>query len=261
MPVNDGNQKNNQTPLSDQSPNALPDPRARRLFVYVAIFAAIAVVFGGINLYNSIRSPFAGRVSLSDTQLTADQAESIDQLRYQDTDGDSLSDYDELYRYNTSPYLSDSDSDGISDTDEINANTDPNCPEGKDCAAYGGLSNTNSGVLSAEQLRKTLANAGAPQYILDSTSDEDLLALYQQVAAQQTTTDNTNVSSNTNSTGSIDATDLASLTPTEIRQLLLENGVDQATIDALDDETLQSVFLQAIQEEFGSGSTNTNSNN
>lgn len=261
MPINDDISKKNQIPSFSQSPTTLPDPRARRLFLIVAGFAAIAIVFGSIRLYNSIRSPFAGKVSLANTQLTAEQTESIDQLRYTDTDSDSLSDYDELYRYNTSPYLSDSDSDGTSDAAEIAANTDPNCPEGKDCAAFGGGTNTNSSVINADQLRKTLQNAGAPEYILNSTSDADLLALYQQVAAGQSTTTNTTNTANANSNASIDPSQLSQLTPAEIRQLLLENGVDQATINALDDTTLQSVFLQAIQEEFGNGNSNTNSGN
>ncbi|UDQ99046.1 PA14 domain-containing protein [Lentisphaerota bacterium WC36G] len=37
-----------------------------------------------------------------------------------DTDGDSLSDYDEIYVYKTSPTYKDSDGDGISDGDEVN---------------------------------------------------------------------------------------------------------------------------------------------
>ncbi len=54
-------------------------------------------------------------------------------LMNRDTDGDGLSDYDELYKYHTSPFLKDSDSDGIDDKKEIENKTDPNCPEGKNC--------------------------------------------------------------------------------------------------------------------------------
>lgn len=43
-----------------------------------------------------------------------------------DTDADGLSDYDEYYVYNTSPFSCDTDLDGLSDYDEINNyNTDP----------------------------------------------------------------------------------------------------------------------------------------
>lgn len=54
-----------------------------------------------------------------------------------DTDGDGLSDADEVNVYHTSPYLKDTDSDGISDGQEVKNGTDPNCPQGKDCLANG----------------------------------------------------------------------------------------------------------------------------
>src|SRR3989339_586292 len=54
-------------------------------------------------------------------------------LYAKDTDGDGLSDGDELDLYKTSPYLEDSDSDGFSDKNEIDSEHDPNCPEGREC--------------------------------------------------------------------------------------------------------------------------------
>ncbi len=54
-------------------------------------------------------------------------------LKHRDTDGDGLSDYDELFKYGTSPYLKDTDSDGIPDNVEIKNGTNPLCPEGKTC--------------------------------------------------------------------------------------------------------------------------------
>ncbi|HSW55746.1 MAG TPA: OmpA family protein [Ignavibacteriaceae bacterium] len=43
-----------------------------------------------------------------------------------DTDGDGLSDYDEIMKYNTDPLIADSDGDGLSDGDEVlNHKTDP----------------------------------------------------------------------------------------------------------------------------------------
>jgi len=42
-----------------------------------------------------------------------------------DSDGDGLSDYDEIHVYDTDPWLADSDGDGISDAEELDDGTDP----------------------------------------------------------------------------------------------------------------------------------------
>lgn len=47
----------------------------------------------------------------------------------QDTDGDGLTDYDEVMKYKTSPIQADSDSDGLNDGAEIARKTDPNNPD------------------------------------------------------------------------------------------------------------------------------------
>ena len=46
-----------------------------------------------------------------------------------DTDNDSLSDYDELYSYGTDPLNPDSDNDGLEDGDELHIGLDPTNPE------------------------------------------------------------------------------------------------------------------------------------
>ena len=47
-----------------------------------------------------------------------------------DTDGDGLNDYDEIFEYGTDPLVTDSDEDGLSDGDEVNVyNTDPLNPD------------------------------------------------------------------------------------------------------------------------------------
>lgn len=43
----------------------------------------------------------------------------------QDTDGDGLSDYDEVYTYGTDPTIADTDGDGVNDGDEVLAGTQP----------------------------------------------------------------------------------------------------------------------------------------
>jgi hypothetical protein len=45
-----------------------------------------------------------------------------------DTDGDGVSDYDEVNLYHTNPLMADTDSDGVSDADELVASSDPNDP-------------------------------------------------------------------------------------------------------------------------------------
>jgi len=46
-----------------------------------------------------------------------------------DTDGDYLSDYEEIFVYFTNPFFADSDEDGLSDLDEVYWPTDPWNPD------------------------------------------------------------------------------------------------------------------------------------
>lgn len=54
-----------------------------------------------------------------------------------DTDKDGLTDLKEANLYKTSAYLPDTDGDGISDYDEVHSGTDPLCPQNKDCSRGG----------------------------------------------------------------------------------------------------------------------------
>lgn len=140
-----------------------------------------------------------------------------------DTDGDGLSDSDELNFYKTSPYLEDSDSDGFSDLEEVTSNNDPNCPVGRICATEpvendlgqeflnnmeemedltnsivkpgstelntGSTEINNNDILSgdidAQSLRAALTDAGFDSQVLDQISDEDLLKAYKDILNEQ----------------------------------------------------------------------------
>lgn len=255
-------------------------PESKKTFIFVGLISLAALFLGFFQIYRHIHSPFQTVLTLDSTMnLTTDHLQKIEDLKNRDTDGDGISDYDELYIYGTSPYLKDTDSDGISDYDEIFVyGTDPNCPEGMDCT---GLANTGenlnidisgessndsliSGNATAETLRETLKNSGVPQYILDNISDEELLEIY-----NYTVSETSDLTANLNSSGlnenklldqdglltgetGMTTEDLnevlMTLTPGEIRQLLLGYGLSEEDLNQFDDITLQAIFLQALQE-------------
>lgn len=244
--------------------------RERRLGWLIFGLGISALVLGGLQLQGNLKRPFtaAGRAEAQrssqpqDTELLALQAK--------DTDKDGLTDYDELYAYNTSPYIADSDSDGQGDKQEVDSNTDPNCPTGEACGVVSNTNTTGNGNTSAApvtgsssvtaaQLRQALLAAGVSQAELDAVDDATLLRNYQDVVASTNT--NSSAGANANSTtainNSLTVDQLRNLSISEIREFLKSGGVDEATLNSYDDATLRAVYNQALQEAL-TQSTNTN---
>ena len=218
-------------------------------FVLLTFLGLGGIVLGFLSFGANIRRPFDLQIakSINDAPyLTIDQRDAAEKeaQKVRDTDSDGLTDYDELYVFRTSPYISDTDSDGIDDKTEAFAGTNPNCPEGKVCGGVvatsdvantaptiiavpgsmvAGLSaspdvtqhfNTPEDIqnyvksITASQIRTSLLAAGVPQDKLDAITDEQMKRLF-----EQTITD-------ANKTGQLDqiinktATDTATATKT-----------------------------------------------
>lgn len=231
---------------------------ASRAWGLVVVVGLVAVLGSGWLVYHTITSATKLRVSSAATNPAA--AKELEKLKGQDTDSDGLSDYDELFAYKSSPYLKSSAGDGITDGDKVKRGLDPNCPVGQACQSFHLLTSPvdATGQLTPDFLRQALQAAGVPKSTLDTTDDATLLKIYRQVVSQQpaantngatnTSTNNSNAGVNTNQAGSASAMEqLQNLSAGDIRRLLIQNGIDQTTLDRVDDTTLRQIFQQAIQ--------------
>ena len=120
------------------------------------------------------------------------------------------------FYYGTSPYLEDTDGDNLSDYEEIFLyKTDPNCPEGQVCSKtleevnkdvdsnfsqfMGLLDGLDSGdkdisdsekvfkpSSEADMLRQILIQSGVDSKDLDMISDEDLMKMFEDIASGKT---------------------------------------------------------------------------
>ena len=152
---------------------------------------------------------FKNRVQISLTvikntsRFVLNEEGSLTNLQAKDTDHDGITDYDELYFYNTSPYLEDTDSDGELDKEEIDKGEDPNCPKGEIC---GGalrqevktgfenikppdeleIDNPLDAIrnLDAAQLRAMLQDSGVESGMLNQLTDQDIETMYQQTLTE-----------------------------------------------------------------------------
>jgi hypothetical protein len=207
------------------------DKNRKTAIAILGVFSVLIIVAWFLNFKQNLKNPllYQGDV-IVDSRVTPNLSgcsgpncsvanlnpDNLD-LKLLDTDGDKLSDWDELFVYGTSPYLEDTDGDGLTDYEEISVyKTDPLCPEGQNCS--GSLNNAtaqnsfDSGTeelavmlegwdkyydtsLSADQLPNELQpDQASPEYIrnlllkegisqeeLDKISDADLMAIYQEV--------------------------------------------------------------------------------
>ena len=203
----------------------------------LAVFAVLVVALWLVQLKNNIYGPFN-----SNSAQTAGQAQIDDQaaellaLKNKDTDADGLSDYDELYLYKSSPYLEDSDSDGLKDGAEVKNNTDPNCPQGRTC-----LSGSTSDQGSA------LPASGG-------NTLNDLLGQYNSLDATLNQAGAGNGAANqpaaSGSAGSLTPEEkqaLRGLDALSLRRLLLEAGMDKATLDKISDAELMQSYEETLQ--------------
>lgn len=257
------------------------------LFVLLIIIAAGFIPVTIWQLNNNLTDSFFSPNDPSDEDVNAAEQlvdslntdlPIIENLRELDTDGDGLNDYDELYRYKTSPYISDSDSDSKDDKLEIDQGTDPNCPEGNTCSreefivdpaeeAPEGEAATSVEDLTVDQLRQIMIDAGAPEDQVYQISEEDLRSAYQEILKEEgisgdagtITTGQSGDSLGLDFDGTepdssiyskLDYDTLINLGPADIRLLLIEGGVSEEELSQVDDETLQQVYKESLYQNF-----------
>ncbi len=159
---------------------------------------------------NRIKGPFAKDASKKYLTIEEKEQQKLAELKTQDTDGDKLNDYDELYIYRTSPYLQDTDSDGISDEEEVQSGSNPNCPKGQDC-----VGNVASGEATPPG---TVTTAPPPP---------------------------------ADAQGSLEQ--LKNLRTEDIRALLLQSGMTEDVLKKIDDNTLRTIYNDALKTMSASG--------
>jgi len=233
------------------------------------LFISVVAMALAINGYaKNIKEPFQNNLGAGNEALILEDNLSLAaaDLANKDTDEDGLSDYDELYTYNTSPYIGDTDSDGYSDKDEIDAGYDPNCPAGKNCEPNAPVAETSdiastapvdllpdidanasdllSGQMNPVELRSLLLQMGIPQNQLDAMDDATLLQVYKETL-QQLKKDT--ASGNNPYETPAPTADLPNYTPAQIRQILIQEGMPETDVNSLTDEEIQQIYNEALK--------------
>ncbi|MBM5789819.1 hypothetical protein FJZ23_01900 [Candidatus Parcubacteria bacterium] len=187
------------------------------------VFLALGGVYFGFRSFGAnIRRPFDLQIAkyLRGEKFTTSsqrEAAELEASKTRDTDGDGLTDYDELYVYKTSPYLADSDSDGFDDKTEIFSNNDPNCPKDTVCGSEAETVPSQNAVPELVQaLGQASALLSAGEFDFDSP--EDVAAFFKQATIE------------------------------EIRNALLQTGMSQEELDQISDEDLERFFNTTLDE-------------
>jgi len=205
--------------------NRLRNPKL--IFGFILFLAIVGVGAAGYRIFSGINGGFIPTISNSNgvARVQAD-AESEESQKSKDTDGDGVNDFDELNRYRTSPYLADTDSDGASDREELEQQTDPNCPKGRSCREIApvGLGNAGNDEPDMDIMKEATTGFNIPPDESDGAT-----------AAAELTTE---VGANEQ---------LKNLTPSQLRQLLLDSGkITQEQLQGISDEVLMRAYQEII---------------
>lgn len=235
-------------------------PTEKFFIIFLIIMTFSALVLGYLQFKKNIESPYFSsylsqkRALEREKYLNANSAtgQDLTKLQNQDSDLDGLSDYQELYIYNTNPYLEDTDGDSIWDKQEIDAGTDPNCAQGQVCESQASTTqNTNTNTNASSGLSDMNSLLDLEQRLL--SGEVTLKDLGIDNAEMQTQIDaikgsNVNISEELTPEEQQALNNLKDITPAELRTELESQGVDKTMLDNISDENLQKIFLQILSQ-------------
>lgn len=220
-----------------QLPNGLSTEQ-KTAAVLLLFLGLGGIIVGFLSFGAALRRPFDVQLANAPKGFLLDsqkQSAEIEAMKTRDTDGDGLTDYDEVYVYKTSPYLKDTDSDGIDDKTEILAGTDPNCPEGKTCVAESPMSATAVAPTALPSLVPPTPTGGvSPDVASNSTLAQ--AAVNGKFASQADV-----------------VAYLKSLGAPQARQLLLQAGLTKDKLDPLTDAQVLQLFGQIVDKAAAAG--------
>jgi hypothetical protein len=227
------------------------EKKDKQLLVLISFLALL----GGLLAYGQIRgaiyAPFP-QLIVGDNQ-TAElsiQEQVFESLSEQDTDKDGLSDFEEIFVYGTSAYLPDTDSDGFTDKEEIEAESDPldssSTPywqpqpeqelEERDESDF-----SLEEEIEPQEIRDFLMEKGdLSSEVVDNLDDKTLMEVYNKTK-EETGIDLKELGASANS-----EPQFSYLGIQEIRQLLIEEGVDEEMLNSLDDATLEQLLQETL---------------
>ncbi|MFH1866963.1 MAG: hypothetical protein ABIJ81_02680 [Patescibacteria group bacterium] len=238
------------------STNDNQNKEEQRVYLALLLVAVVALFLGVWQLRNNIRLPFI-LPELSNQPISLNISAPDDEqqlLKNKDSDGDGLSDYDEIYVYGTSAFLKDTDSDGFPDNEEITSGHNPKCPAGQTCLIVPAPITADALVpTTTEELRELLKQSGVSDEQLAAIDDATLLQLYEEVASglvspdqsvSSTPPEGDNAPNEELTSDQIAA--LKALSGAELRTLLKQSGIESEALDGLDDEALKQLVDEVL---------------
>lgn len=184
-------------------------------FVLVAVTGFFALIIGTFYMIRTLNEPFdisyEGPLLLSPSE---ERALEVERQKTRDTDGDGLTDYDELYVHRLSPYLADTDGDGVGDAAELQLD--------------GALSGTQAGgtTVSRDEFLDTFGQVFGSSFYVPSPDVSSLDAAVQGGGAE----------------------DLADVTPEFLREALRAQGASEDQLRYLTDQQLIQRYLELLKQ-------------
>jgi hypothetical protein len=189
--------------------------------VFFIVLGIGAIGASAVQMRRQISGPFEKDGSFQYRTIAELESENEERLKTQDSDGDGITDYDEMRIFRTSAFLDDSDSDGIKDGDEIAQSSDPNCPKGRVCRE---ASVETPAAIAATEAASTPAQPDAATIAVTEVFGDVRTLTSESIAAR-----------------------IAAMSSSDLRTFLAELGVPIAEIGRMDDATLRSLLQQTME--------------